>query len=127
MTSSRQSSRAAPSYTEDDTRDWSDRAWAGGIDAYYADRPDRPRDEVAIDAVDDSVAGLVAAAGAGRADQCCAHATCSMRPGHWGGLVTQPCESAHAHGAFVGKMAAAQQSSHSRRRQSWRLLFLSYA
>ena len=47
--------RAAPSYTESDTPDWSDRAWAGGIDAYYADRPDRPRAEVAIDdAVDDS-------------------------------------------------------------------------
>src|SRR4051812_19153705 len=47
--------RAAPSYSESDTPDWSNRAWAGGIDAYYADRPDRPRDEVAIDdTVDDS-------------------------------------------------------------------------
>ena len=48
--------------------------------------------------------------GAGRADQCCAHATCSVRPGRWGGLVTQPCESAHAHGAFVGKMGRARDS-----------------
>jgi hypothetical protein len=47
--------RAAPSFTEGDRPNWGDRAWAGAIDAYYADRPDRPRDEGAIDdAVDDS-------------------------------------------------------------------------
>ncbi len=47
--------RAAPSYTEDQLPAWSDRTWAASIDAYYADRPDRPRAEVAIDdAVDDS-------------------------------------------------------------------------
>ena len=47
--------RAAPSFTEGDSPDWGDRAWAGGIDAYYADRPDRPRDKAAIDdTVDDS-------------------------------------------------------------------------
>ena len=41
--------RAAPSFNEGDSPNWDDRAWAGGIDAYYADRPDRPRDETAID------------------------------------------------------------------------------
>ena len=47
--------RAAPSFMEGDSPNWGDRSWAGGIDAYYADRPDRPRDEGAIDeAVDDS-------------------------------------------------------------------------
>src|SRR3954468_11955684 len=47
--------RAAPSFTGGDSPDWGDGAWAGAIDAYYADRPDRPRDEQAIDeAVDDS-------------------------------------------------------------------------
>jgi PRC-barrel domain len=47
--------RAAPSFTEGDSPDWGDRTWSGGIDAYYADRPDRPRAEVAIDdTVDDS-------------------------------------------------------------------------
>ena len=47
--------RAALSFSEGENPDWGDRAWAGGIDAYYADRPDRPRDEATIDcAVDDS-------------------------------------------------------------------------
>src|SRR4051794_13580252 len=47
--------RAAPSFTEGDSPDRGDRAWAGGTDTYYADRPVRPRDEQAIDdAVDDS-------------------------------------------------------------------------
>ena len=45
----------SPRFMEGDSPNWGDRAWAGGIDAYYADRPDRPRDEAAIDdAVDDS-------------------------------------------------------------------------
>jgi hypothetical protein len=47
--------QAAPSYAEGQAPDWSDRAWSSRIDEYYADRPDRPRDEGAIDdAVDDS-------------------------------------------------------------------------
>ena len=45
----------APSYSEDQGPDWDDRAWGARVDAYYADRPDRPRDEAVIDdAVDDS-------------------------------------------------------------------------
>src|SRR3954471_14347757 len=32
--------RAAPRLTGGHSPDWGDRAWAGGIDAYYADRPD---------------------------------------------------------------------------------------
>jgi hypothetical protein len=45
----------APSYAEGASPNWSDPTWSGRIDAYYADRPDRPRDEAAIDtAVDDT-------------------------------------------------------------------------
>ena len=45
----------APSYAEGETPAWGDRTWSSGIDAYYADRPDRPREEAAIDdTVDDS-------------------------------------------------------------------------
>jgi PRC-barrel domain len=45
----------APSYAEGASPNWGDRSWSGRIDAYYADRPDRPRDEAAIDtAVDDT-------------------------------------------------------------------------
>jgi hypothetical protein len=45
----------APSYAEGASPNWGDRSWSGSIDAYYADRPDRPRDEAAIDtAVDDT-------------------------------------------------------------------------
>ena len=46
---------AAPSYGEGESPNWGDQAWSSRIDAYYADRPDRPRDEAAIDdTVDDS-------------------------------------------------------------------------
>jgi hypothetical protein len=46
---------AAPRFMEGDSPNWGDRAWTGTISAYYANRPDRPRDEQAIDdAVDDS-------------------------------------------------------------------------
>ena len=31
--------RAALNFSEGENPDWGDRAWAGGIDAYYADRP----------------------------------------------------------------------------------------
>jgi hypothetical protein len=45
----------APSYAEGETPAWGDRTWSAGIDAYYADRPDHPREEAAIDdTVDDS-------------------------------------------------------------------------
>ena len=45
----------APGWAVGETPDWSDPGYGKGIDAYYADRPDRPRDEAAIDAaVDDT-------------------------------------------------------------------------
>jgi hypothetical protein len=39
----------APSYAEGTSPNWADRSWGSSIDAYYADRPDHPRDEQAID------------------------------------------------------------------------------
>jgi hypothetical protein len=45
----------APSFEEGESPAWADPGYAQGIDAYYADRPDRPRDEAAVDAaVDDT-------------------------------------------------------------------------
>jgi sporulation protein YlmC with PRC-barrel domain len=44
----------APGYAVGESPDWSDPSYGKGIDTYY-DRPDRPRDEAAIDAaVDDT-------------------------------------------------------------------------
>jgi hypothetical protein len=46
---------AAPSYAEGEDPGRADRGWSSRIDDHYADRPDRPRDEAAIDdAADDS-------------------------------------------------------------------------
>lgn len=39
----------APSYTQGEIPNWSDQSWSSRIDAYYADRPDHPRDEAAVD------------------------------------------------------------------------------
>jgi PRC-barrel domain len=45
----------APSFQEGESPDWDDPGYGKGIEAYYADRPDRPRNEAAIDAaVDDT-------------------------------------------------------------------------
>jgi PRC-barrel domain len=45
----------APGYAAGETPAWSDPSYSKSIDAYYADRPDRPRAEAAIDAaVDDT-------------------------------------------------------------------------
>jgi hypothetical protein len=45
----------APSFQAGESPDWDDPGYGNGIEAYYADRPDRPRDEAAIDAaVDDT-------------------------------------------------------------------------